>query len=454
MAIPSPIRPRPRRVVVIAAASLALVLASGSAARTSATKTIVVNTIADAVDPKPADGVCNAKIKAKGGARCSLRAAIQTANAGSRAGHYTIMLPAGTLHLAVAGKNEGKAAKGDLDVLQADLTVVGKGPAKTAIDGGGIDRVFDVSAFADLSAQGLRITGGKAAEFGTGEIVGGALRVSGTLALENVLVDSNNTAIKGGGLYVAPTGAADLKQVTFSHNVASFGAGVDVEGRLSMTNVTLSGNNAITTGGGIHVWEKGRADLSTSRCGQHCSVDTGFGDQQRRHAHPAQLDRRRDVSAAPGRPLPLPPAERGHQQEVRRRSAGRRRRIAAARRVGERRCRPSASRPDEPGDRLRLRGHLPEGRRPRRRAPAGGRLRLRRLRAGLAMKTFVVRVWTSTRLSRGSTRSCAGSSSRSAAAARLHSGTRTSSSRCSDERRPPSRRRLPLRISLAAGGKR
>ncbi len=260
MAIPSPTRPRPWRVVVIAAAALALVFASGSAARTSATTTIVVNTIADAVDTKPADGVCVAKIKAKGGPRCSLRAAIQTANAGSRAGHYTIVLPAGTLHLAVAGRNEGKAAKGDLDVLQADLTVVGKGPAKTAIDAGGIDRVFDVSAFAHLSAQGLRITGGKTTQQASKEGEGGALRVSGTLALENVLVDSNIAADNGGGLYVAPFGTADLKQVTFSHNVANDGAGVDAGGSVSMTNVTLSGNNAITTGGGIHVW-KGRADL-------------------------------------------------------------------------------------------------------------------------------------------------------------------------------------------------
>ncbi len=152
------------RTTIIAATALALLLAGGSGAATRATKTIVVNTTVDAPDANPKDSMCKAKLAMltkPGKSYCSLRAAIQTANFGLR-GSYVIKLPAGSFHLTVPGKNEGKAAKGDLDVLQADVTLVGQGPAKTTIDAGGIDRVFDVSAFASLTAQSLRITGGAA----------------------------------------------------------------------------------------------------------------------------------------------------------------------------------------------------------------------------------------------------------------------------------------------------
>ena len=100
---------------------------------THATKTIVVNTTVDAPDANPKDGMCKAKfamLTKPGKSYCSLRAAIQTANFGPR-GSYLIKLPTGSFHLTVLGKNEGKAAKGDLDVLQADVTLVGQGPAKT-----------------------------------------------------------------------------------------------------------------------------------------------------------------------------------------------------------------------------------------------------------------------------------------------------------------------------------
>ena len=243
---------RLRKTTALAAAALALVLAAGSAAKPSATKTIVVDTFVDVADTKPVDGKCIGKLKSKSGHRCSLRAAIQTANYGPR-GSYVIKLPAGTFHLSAPGKYEGKAAKGDLDILQANVTVIGQGPGKTTIDGGGIDRVFDVSAFAGLTAQGLRITGGKTSGFKPGEDSGGSIRVRGVLKLQNVLVDSNNAGVKGGGLYVDSTGGADLEEVTLAHNVAWNGAGIYVDGHASLTNVTIAGNNASTSGGGLEV---------------------------------------------------------------------------------------------------------------------------------------------------------------------------------------------------------
>src|SRR6185369_5960639 len=71
--------------------------------------TFTVNSITDAVDANPGNGVC-----ATAAGQCTLRAAIQEANA-SR-GADTITLPAGTYTLTIAGRNEDAAAMGDLDI--------------------------------------------------------------------------------------------------------------------------------------------------------------------------------------------------------------------------------------------------------------------------------------------------------------------------------------------------
>lgn len=257
MILLQPTRLRSWRVALLAVAALALALALAGGSGASLQKTIVVDvTTVDAPDSNLGDGVCSAKIATKGAHHCTLRAAVQTANAGPR-GTYVIVLPAATLHLFVAGKNEDKAAKGDLDLSQANLTLLGAGPAKTTIDAGGIDRVLDVPGFSFVIVQSLRLTGGSAVASGSG----GAARVAGVLRLRNVLVDSNNGNQVGGGIYVQKSGGVDLNQVTISHNVAANGAGLDVEGNVSMTNVTIAGNNAKSEGGGILVLPGGKASL-------------------------------------------------------------------------------------------------------------------------------------------------------------------------------------------------
>jgi CSLREA domain-containing protein len=253
-------------VAVLAALVLAAAAGTSSAKPLLRTKPIVVDTTADGPDTKPKDGVCKAKLlmlTKPGKSYCTLRAAIQTANLGPR-GSYVIELPAGTFHLSVPGRNEDKAAKGDLDVLQANVTVVGKGPAKTTIDAGGTDRVFDVSAFAGLKIVDLRITGGTPGTHGPGSPYdldyGGGVRVKGTLQLRNVLIE-NSSAEEGGAIEVGETGGAELSAVTLLHNVAGLGAGIAVRGNASLTNVTIAGNNATSTAGGAIVLNHGKATL-------------------------------------------------------------------------------------------------------------------------------------------------------------------------------------------------
>src|SRR5881394_2387789 len=123
---------------LIAWVALSLAGAAGHAA------TFVVNTTADTADAVPGDGFC-----ADSGGACSLRAAVQEANA--LAGPDTIQLGAATYVLSGAAGDD-VAVSGDLDIT-GDLTLTGAGTAGTIIDGGGVDRVLDI----DPSGVGVSV---------------------------------------------------------------------------------------------------------------------------------------------------------------------------------------------------------------------------------------------------------------------------------------------------------
>src|SRR5262249_23028818 len=90
----------------------------------------------DATDINPGDGVC-----ATSGGGCSLRAAVQEANA--LPGTDRIFVPAGVYVLSLAGAGEDQAATGDLDLTDS-VGIFGAGAVLTVIDGNGTDRIFHV----------------------------------------------------------------------------------------------------------------------------------------------------------------------------------------------------------------------------------------------------------------------------------------------------------------------
>ena len=254
--------------------------------------TFVVNDVTDAVDMTPADNMC-----LTAGGKCTLRAAVQQANA--LAGHDTIMLPAGTYTLTISGLCEDGAATGDLDITD-DLTITGAGAATTIIDGGGIDRVFDV--WAPLSVSGVTIRNGNPGTMlcpsGQQPLGGGIYSAAGmsttSVALTNVIV-TGNTATHGGGIEndlgstlvmsgvtvsgnmasVAGGGieneagapGATLTNVTVSGNTAGTGAGVSNDGNLTLSFVTISGNSL--DGSGDHTIRN--TILANSASGANCS---------------------------------------------------------------------------------------------------------------------------------------------------------------------------------------
>ncbi len=246
---------------------------------------------------------------------CSLRAAIQEANA--TAGADVINLPANKYTLKIVGGGEDAAAAGDLDVLD-DLTIVGAGSKSTVIKGKK-DRVFEVLggtvAMSDLTISkgavgtkgqigdefgggGIRnhallgltrviVTSNKVSDDGggiandggtltltestvgknkAGDDAGGIDNDGGTLVLERSTVEKNSAGDEGGGLETE-SGDVVATDTTISSNKAKAGAGgINLEqgGTLDGTNVTISGNKAKTTGGGIRVEDGASAATLTS----------------------------------------------------------------------------------------------------------------------------------------------------------------------------------------------
>ncbi len=261
-----------------------------------------VDSTDDAVDADTADGIC-----ATATSSCTLRAAIQQANAWP--GHDFIILPAGTYTLTLAGRGEQNAASGDLDVSD-NLTLRGAGAGVTVIDAAGIDRAFDlIGENTRLEISGVTITNGRAepqnspADNG----VGGGIRSQGVLVLRDSVISDNfsnpsNIGFAGGGIHHSNIGEALtllLDKVTVSGNSASGtvasgggiamlngnariersvisgnavdspelppaggadGGGIGVgNGNLTIVDSTISGNSAMRRGGGISSFAAGPA---------------------------------------------------------------------------------------------------------------------------------------------------------------------------------------------------
>lgn len=200
-----------------------------------------VDVTTDSVDANPGDSLC-----ADASGDCSLRAAIIEANA--REGFDIITLPAGTFTLTITEQFEDSAT-GDLDITGADGVQISGHRNGTIIDGGGLDRVFDIvnsSAF----LNDLTITNGGS------PLWGGGIQVNGSLSLFNVTV-SENTVFTGSGI---PAGAGIvssgtlyvLESLVSNNETNAWAAGIYImSGSAFISNSTISGNEAGGVGAGL-----------------------------------------------------------------------------------------------------------------------------------------------------------------------------------------------------------
>jgi CSLREA domain-containing protein len=199
---------------------------------TAEAKTFFVNSTLDEVDAALGDEIC-----ATAGGVCTLRAAIQEANA--LAGPDVIKLKTGLYMLKIAGISENACATGDLDITD-DLTITGTGAKKTFINGGKLDRVFHVI---DPLLDGISVTIAD-------------MTIENGVATDDGYGDTNYV-IGGGILNESGSSTLALKGITLSHNTASGGVdgrggGIYNSGTLRITKSLLSNStlsdNAVTGG--------------------------------------------------------------------------------------------------------------------------------------------------------------------------------------------------------------
>ena len=187
------------------------------------------------------DGACSAD-------DCSLREAVRNANACP--GWQTITIPADGYPLTLAGADEDAAATGDLDITE-DVTIVGEGVP--SINGGALDRIFEVHAPAVVRMETLIVLGGQA------QIGAGILNHS-QLTLDSLSIQGNHAVVPpggagtsaGGGIF-NESGTLTLTDTQLFENTADHGAGIHnfATARLQATNLLLGLNTAAFDGGGL-----------------------------------------------------------------------------------------------------------------------------------------------------------------------------------------------------------
>lgn len=194
----------------------------------------------------------------------NLRGAITNAN--GVAGADTIVIPAGTYTLSVAGILEDNNATGDLDIT-SDITFLGGGMSLAIVDANDIDRVFDIIPVASgtrtVTFRDMTIQNGNTPDTGTINQGGGiAYRTTAgtagtpTITLIEVRVLSNEvTDTGGGGISVAKTGSGansiilSVQNSTIANNTANLtGTTGGVGGGISCTNCTLNIGNSTISG--------------------------------------------------------------------------------------------------------------------------------------------------------------------------------------------------------------
>ncbi|HMQ05498.1 MAG TPA: choice-of-anchor Q domain-containing protein [Pyrinomonadaceae bacterium] len=202
----------------------------------------IVNSSSDEADANVGDSVCDVDL-AMIGEQCSLRAAVQEANAAEA--DNTILFDT-----VLTGPSITLSSGAEIRVEKnGSLSIIGPGANLLAIDGGSSDNRIFYTADATVTISGLTLTGGGGVGFAND--YGGAVKtgVGGALTLDAVHV-SANTSLSGGGLFLR-NGVHRIVNSTVSGNTAGgCGGGVHNQGALTIVNSTLSGNRSVNYYGG------------------------------------------------------------------------------------------------------------------------------------------------------------------------------------------------------------
>jgi CSLREA domain-containing protein len=290
-----------RLLLLLILAPVAGVTLGGPAAiMHAAGKTFSVNSTMDTPDATPGDGLCET---ASGNGVCTLRAAIQETNA--LAGADTIKLQSGATYVLTRAGDDNTAFNGDLDISD-DVTIDRAGSATTSINGGGLDRVFQIQNSKTVTFNNLTIRGGSAPTGGgiynggtltlndstvrdnqarTNSSGGGIANFSGTLTINSSAIVSNSAPNFGGGLFNTAGGVVTISNSTFSGNwVGADGGAIYSYATVSLNYVTVA-NNTAQTAGGIQQGSGGTIKLKNSLVATNHGVATNCGGSLTSQGH-------------------------------------------------------------------------------------------------------------------------------------------------------------------------
>jgi CSLREA domain-containing protein len=202
----------------------------------------MVNSTGDGNDAITGDGVCET---AKNNHQCTLRAAIEEANAQPTADTIVFEIPMSDPGFSNGGWtiNLGTA----LPDLSTDLDIEGPGADMLTVQGASNTsttfRIFKVTAAGTVTFSGITISHGTVEPSGAG---GGILNANGATINVTDCILASNVAINGGGAISNNTGIVNLSGSTLSNNmtVSDGPAIANGSGTINAANCVFAGNNA------------------------------------------------------------------------------------------------------------------------------------------------------------------------------------------------------------------
>jgi hypothetical protein len=250
----------------------------------------------DAVDIAIGDGVCDSDGAA--GEQCTLRAAVQEANANPSSNTIIVTVPLVTLSLA--GTGEDASANGDLDIT-APLEITGSVVTIQVLHQ---ERAFHVSAPITASLFGFSITGVRTADDGGAVFAGSGANLTlrsvhahhnsaptifAAVNANNVTIDQSSFAFNSVNAgTIKNNGSADfvLRNSTVTQNAGSSVGGVSMVSSdsqsVALDHVTITANTSYGTQaehvGGIFIGGDGAPTIRNSIIGGNTALANGAAD--------------------------------------------------------------------------------------------------------------------------------------------------------------------------------
>jgi CSLREA domain-containing protein len=214
------------------------------------TLSFTVNTTADAHDADPGDGKC-----ADTAGQCTLRAALEEADASPTGSTVTITVPSGAYDLTLGSLTLGSASK------SLNITVGGAGSPGTVVRSTGRFRVLFVAGYHTTGhLVNLMLTGGKAGpnSYGGGIFNQGNLTLSGDTLTGNRAGAGGGVANAGGTLTVGGSLISENNGGGFGGGGIQNGGPRNLPGTVIVESSLILGNATGNEGGGIFSGQNGR----------------------------------------------------------------------------------------------------------------------------------------------------------------------------------------------------